>query len=235
VYLATKTVPIDRALLTQKYDRNTMPVMRYPRGHKQQTNERILRAAGRLFREQGYAATGVDAVMTSAQLTAGAFYSHFQSKEGLLAETLDAVFRWASSDRPLELSQLQGHAWLRAFTSFYLSRDHRNAADCGCPIPALAAEVARLGGRTRKVFEHHLRRIIEFIAQQFDEQHPDRQRAIATTALLAGAVLLARAVGDEVFSEEILRACREAAINGIEQSSGNSSSVEFREPADQSA
>ena len=106
-------------------------------------------------------------------------------------------------------------------TSFYLSAEHRNAADCGCPIPALAAEVARLGGRTREVFEQHLRRSIEFIARQFDEQHPDRKRAISTTALLAGAVLLARAVADETFSQEILGTCREAAMEAIKHSSGN--------------
>jgi len=54
--------------------------MRYAAGHKQQTNEKILRAAGRLFRQRGYAATGVDAVMASANLTPGGFYSHFRSK-----------------------------------------------------------------------------------------------------------------------------------------------------------
>ena len=194
--------------------------MRYRSDHKQQTNQRILRAAGRLFRKQGYAATGVDAVMKSAYLTAGGFYSHFHSKEDLLAETLDAVFRGASADRPPELSQLEGQQWMRAFTGFYLSAEHRNAAGCGCPIPALAAEVARLGGRPREVFEQHLRRIIEFIARQFDEQHPDRKRAISTTALLAGAVLLARAVADETFSQEILGTCREAAMEAIEHSSG---------------
>ena len=193
--------------------------MRYQKDHKQQTNQRILRAAGRLFRKQGYAATGVDAVMRSAYLTAGGFYSHFHSKEDLLAETLDAVFREASIDRPPELSKLQGHEWLRAFTGFYLSAEHRNAADCGCPIPALAAEVARLGGRTREVFEQHLRRIIEFIGKQFDEQ-PDRRRAISTTALLAGAVLLARAVADETFSQEILETSRAAAMEAIEHTSG---------------
>jgi TetR/AcrR family transcriptional repressor of nem operon len=194
--------------------------MRYRKDHKQQTNQRILRAAGRLFRKQGYAATGVDAVMKAAYLTAGGFYSHFHSKEELLAETLDAVFRGASADRPPELSKLEGQEWLRAFTSFYLSAEHRNAADCGCPIPALAAEVARLGGRTREVFEQHLRRIIEFIAKQFNEQPTDRKQAISTTALLAGAVLLARAVADETFSQEILGTCREAAMEAIEHSSG---------------
>jgi AcrR family transcriptional regulator len=195
--------------------------MRYRKGHKQQTNERILRAAGRLFRKQGYEATGVDAVMSSAQLTAGAFYSHFQSKEDLLAETLSAAFREASSERPPDLNSLQGRDWLRAFTSFYLSAEHRNAADSGCPIPALAAEVARLGGRTREVFEQHLRRVIDFIAKQIDEQNPDRERAISTTAMLAGAVLLARAVWDETFSREILEACRAAAMKAIEMSSAS--------------
>ena len=101
--------------------------MRYRKDHKQQTNQRILRAAGRLFRKQGYAATGVDAVMKSAYLTAGGFYSHFHSKEELLAETLDAVFRGASADRPPELSKLQGQEWLRAFTGFY---PQRRASQC---------------------------------------------------------------------------------------------------------
>jgi TetR/AcrR family transcriptional repressor of nem operon len=192
--------------------------MRYAADHKQQTSERILRAAGRLFRKQGYAATGVDSVMSSAHLTAGGFYSHFRSKEDLLTETLDSIFRWAGSDRPPELSTLQGHDWLRAFTSFYLSTEHRDAADHGCPIPALAAEVARTGVRTRQVFEQHLRQIINFVARQFDERDQDRRLAISTIAMFAGAVLLARAVNDEMFSQEILNTCREAATKATDGS-----------------
>ena len=200
--------------------------MRYPSDHKRQTSERILRAAGRLFRKQGYAATGIDAVMSSARLTAGAFYSHFQSKEDLLAETLDAVFRDASSDRPAELSSLQGRDWLRAFTAFYLSAEHRDAADRGCPMPALAAEVARVGGKSREVFEQHLRRVLEFLAKQFDGLHPDRKRAISTTALLAGAVLLARAVSDDELSQEILTTCRENAMTTINRNPGSVEALE---------
>ena len=129
--------------LTSHYARNTIRGMRYAVGHKRQTSERILRAAGKLFRKKGYAATGVDAVMKSADLTAGAFYSHFRSKEDLLAEVLDTVFRESKDDRPEELSKLRGHAWLRAFASFYLSKEHRDNADRGCPMPALAAEVGK--------------------------------------------------------------------------------------------
>jgi len=43
--------------------------MRYKPGHKQATRDRIIAAAGRLFRERGYEATGVDAIMAEAGLT----------------------------------------------------------------------------------------------------------------------------------------------------------------------
>lgn len=189
--------------------------MRYSAGHKQQTSERILRAAGRLFRRQGYAATGVDAVMKSADLTAGGFYSHFRSKEDLLAEALDAIFRNAKNDRPEPLNQLRGREWLRAFASFYLSDQHRDTPDRGCPMPALAAEVARVGGKPREVFERHLRRVFDSIAEQFDGENPDRERAIRTMALCLGGLTLARAVIDGALSEEILSACREAVIEQV--------------------
>ena len=95
--------------------------MRYPSDQKRQTYERILHAAAALFRKRGYEATGLDAVMASVNLTAGAFYAHFRSKESLLAEALDGAFRQSSSHRPGRLKDLQGREWVRKFTSFYLS------------------------------------------------------------------------------------------------------------------
>ncbi|HVP55770.1 MAG TPA: TetR/AcrR family transcriptional regulator [Candidatus Eisenbacteria bacterium] len=189
--------------------------MRYPAEHKRQSSQRILREAGRLFRKQGYAATGVDAVMKSADLTAGAFYAHFRSKEELLAATLDAVFCNAGNDRPEPLNTLHGRDWVRAFVSFYVSAEHRDAVEKGCPMPALAADVARIGGQPREVFEHHLRRVLDNIAGHFDAQSPDRERAIATMSLCLGGLMLARAVNDGELSAEILHACRNTVIEQI--------------------
>jgi len=203
--------------LTSYYARNIIAGMRYAAGHKQHTSEKILRAAGRLFRKQGYAATGVDAIMASANLTSGGFYSHFRSKEDLLAETLDAVFREAGQDRPKPLNELKGRAWLRAFVSFYLSSDHRDAPDRGCPMAALAVEVARIGGKPRAVFEQHLRKVIDTVAQQFDAESPERARAIAVMALCLGGLTMARAAGPGNLSEEILQVCRNAGLREIER------------------
>ena len=190
--------------------------MRYTAEQKQQTSAKILRAAGRLFRKQGYVATGVDAVMQSADLTAGGFYFHFQSKEDLLAATLDNIFREGTKDRPEHLSKLRGHAWLRAFAGYYLSKQHRDAPDRGCPMPALATEIARIGGKPRTVFEQHLERVIGSVAEQFDAESPDRQSAITMLTQCLGGIMLARAVGEGRLSDEILEACRASAVKEIE-------------------
>jgi TetR/AcrR family transcriptional regulator, transcriptional repressor for nem operon len=55
---------------------------------KQNTRDRIVQSAAKLFRANGYVSTGIDAVMADAGLTAGAFYSHFKSKDALFAEIL---------------------------------------------------------------------------------------------------------------------------------------------------
>lgn len=53
--------------------------MRYPPGHRQQTRQRLLDRAAVLMKKNGYAATGVDALMQAAGLTGGALYAHFDS------------------------------------------------------------------------------------------------------------------------------------------------------------
>ena len=188
--------------------------MRYPNDHKRRSRERILVAAAALFRRHGYAATGVDAVMASAHLTAGAFYSHFRSKQVLLAKALDSAFRQSRADWQQKLRALRGRQWVREFAAFYLSGGHRDAPDLGCPMPALTAEVSRSGGASRAVYEQHLRDVIDTVAQQCNPTAHDRDRAISSIALSVGGLMLARAVKDRRFSEEILRACREAVVGG---------------------
>ena len=186
--------------------------MRYPLQHKRQTRERILGAAAALFRQQGYAATGVDAVMALANLTAGGFYSHFRSKQVLLSKALDAAFRQSRRNWPDRLRTLCGGDWVREFASFYLSEGHRDAADLGCPMPTLTPEVWRSQGTARSVFERHLQGLVETVAQQVNPEAPDRAHAMSAVALSVGGLMLARAVKDRGFSDEILSACRAAVV-----------------------
>jgi len=52
------------------------------------TREQLVRAAARLFREQGFHGTSVAEIASAAWITKSSLYHHFESKQALLAEIL---------------------------------------------------------------------------------------------------------------------------------------------------
>src|ERR1700728_5385131 len=58
---------------------------------KARTRERVLAEAERLFRERGYAATSLEQIAEAADVTKGAIYGHFSSKEDLLLSAIEAA------------------------------------------------------------------------------------------------------------------------------------------------
>jgi AcrR family transcriptional regulator len=57
---------------------------------KERTRQRLLAEAQRLFRERGYAATSLEQIAEAADVTKGAIYGHFASKEDLLLSAIEA-------------------------------------------------------------------------------------------------------------------------------------------------
>jgi AcrR family transcriptional regulator len=57
---------------------------------KERTRQRLLAEAQRLFRERGYAATSLEQIAEAAEVTKGAIYGHFASKEDLLLSAIEA-------------------------------------------------------------------------------------------------------------------------------------------------
>ena len=62
--------------------------MPWPKEQKQRSRERIVKSAYALFAARGYDNVTIGDVMREAQLTHGAFYSHFDSKQALYAEAI---------------------------------------------------------------------------------------------------------------------------------------------------
>jgi TetR/AcrR family transcriptional repressor of nem operon len=152
--------------------------------------------------------------MKGAGLTAGGFYAHFDSKEALLAETLAAGSPQTAQRLSAGLDDVDGVAWMREVVRRYLNRTHRDGVAEGCALPALAADVARQGSRARSAFEGYLQGIVDTLkgkAPSAPGLDPE-DRILATIALFAGGLMLARAVRDEALSDRILRACRRLAV-----------------------
>jgi AcrR family transcriptional regulator len=183
--------------------------MRYEKGHKDATRQRIIEVASRQFREQGVAAVGLAGIMADAGLTNGAFYAHFDSKEDLVRQVLSNARRnemWrAVADRDAEVESAIGG---------YLSTDHRDNPGRGCPISALAAEIARHPKATRQAFTGKVDSVIELIAARLDAgtKRERRRKAVAIYGLMVGTLQLARAVTDKRLSDEILRSGAAAAM-----------------------
>jgi TetR/AcrR family transcriptional regulator, transcriptional repressor for nem operon len=184
--------------------------MRYAAGQKDQTRARILKAAGKVFRRQGYHAAGVDKVMGEAGLTAGGFYAHFPSKEALLAEALGPAAAQAGIELGRGFEGAEGPARVEAFVDGYLAPTHRDEAEDGCPLPALVSEVGRAGESVKASFEAIVR---DLAARLRDESGGvlTEDRALAIIALCVGGLGVARSVRDEALGSRILAACRELA------------------------
>lgn len=203
--------------------------MRYQADHKHTTRERIMAAAGRVFRQHGYAAGGVDAVMKEAGLTHGGFYAHFPSKAALLSAMLEQALQQYRARLVRGLDGRHGAEWLRAVVGRYLSRTHRDAAEDGCVMPALISELSRAPADARHTFTTYLRTwCTEFEPNMPEVPREDAtDRALATIALSVGGLALARAVDDPELSDRILRACQRLAVpEGVQASTNDQSKGE---------
>src|ERR1700743_3627140 len=117
--------------------------MRYGPEHKAETHQKIVIDAARRVRAEGMTGTAVSAVMRDAGLTPGGFYKHFENKDELLIESLAQAFREISERMAQAAEQSPtGNAW-QAMVKTYLSPEHCDHAECGCPLAALAPELAR--------------------------------------------------------------------------------------------
>jgi TetR/AcrR family transcriptional repressor of nem operon len=184
---------------------------RYPRQHKAETRERILRAADRVMKAKGMEAASVDAVMRDAGLTVGGFYAHFPSKDALARQALLDGME-ASVDRLLAaLARVpDGAAWVRALVDAYLAQADDPALEHACPLTLFLPEVARGSREFRNAFAERTGALLDRIAAHF----PDvpgmtrRQAALAVYSACVGAVVLARAVAAPEARARILAVTR---------------------------
>ncbi|RKH04470.1 TetR/AcrR family transcriptional regulator [Corallococcus carmarthensis] len=190
--------------------------MRYTAEHKQATHARILAAAEKLFRAEGFSGASVERVMRAAGLTVGGFYAHFASKEALLAESLRAFMavrkaRWLSG-----LQESRGTEFLERFARRYLSQFDRTTGDTACMMPSLLSDLTRAKPEVQAAFGQGLEELVGGAQAQLParEGATPRQQMLATVALCFGAMTLARATASQPLAGEILDAARALLIAG---------------------
>jgi TetR/AcrR family transcriptional repressor of nem operon len=183
--------------------------MGHSRTEKAKTHERIVTLASKRFREKGLTGIGIAELMREVGLTVGGFYKHFDSRDDLVAEaTRSALGRWKGK---VDAAASGGHpVTYQSLVDDYLSEAHRDHPGAGCPVSALAGDIARTEERARALVTQEIRDNVELLASLVrDRNHKDksaaRSQAILTYCALVGAITMARAVSDEQLSREILK------------------------------
>ena len=166
-------------------------------------------------------------MMKQAGFTAGGFYKHFASRDDLVAEALvSALEMWK---RQVNAATSGGPpVTYESVVDDYLSEAHGNHPGTGCPVSALAGDVARSDKQTRALVTRKIRDNIELIANLVrDTSQPDkrgkgkrqtdqgviRAHAILTYCALVGGISVARALSDEQLSQEILKTVAQVLTN----------------------
>ena len=182
--------------------------MRMTSERKAETRERILAAAGTLFRSHGVDAVGVDAIMHEAGLTHGGFYAHFASKEALVAEMASAALARSAARWERISEEADAATALARIVEAYLDPAHVAAAERGCVLSTLGPEMARRHD-ARPAIAASIRRMLDVLARCLPGRR--RQRALATLSAMVGAIVLARLCDDTRLADEFLVAARNAA------------------------
>jgi TetR/AcrR family transcriptional repressor of nem operon len=191
--------------------------MRYPSDHKQVTRERIVRAAARQFRSRGGDGAGIAELMKQLRLTHGGFYRHFDSKEGLFAEAFEHSLNESAARVEKAIDGAPAGGELKAFIDSYLDIDHCDDVGGGCPVAALASEVARRasGARDRylQALRAHVRRLARHVPGKNDDERIER--TIALLSGMAGTLTIARAFRDKKDRQRVLDAGKKFYVSAL--------------------
>jgi TetR/AcrR family transcriptional repressor of nem operon len=149
--------------------------------------------------------------MRASGLTVGGFYKHFETRDDLIAEAVAESLR-DIRDRLLSPAKkaAPGEAWKQIIRN-YMSFEHCEHADLGCPIAALAPDISRtkpsIKRRIAAMLKQHRDEIMPFVPGTNAEEKA-KNFILAMTAM-AGAVALARTMTDPGDKERILATVRD--------------------------
>jgi TetR/AcrR family transcriptional repressor of nem operon len=172
-----------------------------------QNRQRVVATASKLFREKGTHGVGVADLMKAAGLTHGGFYKQFDSKDALIGEAAAYAFAEQETRHTARLAEHEGRpdAARRAVIDSYLSARHRDNAADGCPVAALAADMAHEPDEAtaHRVYAEGVREFARQLSTDTDD-------GMARLCTMVGALVLARAVRDTPLSDDILRTAHAA-------------------------
>ncbi len=184
-----------------------------PAARKGRTHRQIESAAARLLRRDGIKGASVRKVMAAAGLTGGGFYAHFPSKERLMQDAFSCAVQEKRKLLALGLADARGASYIERFLREYLTRDHRDNPQTGCPYAALLSELPRSGRAVRLRVREEFSKGVKAFAERLDggAAGEARRKAILALCLAFGALAMSRTLAGYPEGDELLEAAAAAS------------------------
>ena len=188
--------------------------MRYQPEHKAETHRKIVKDASRRIRTEGMTGAAVSAVMRDAGLTHGGFYKHFENKDELVMESLREAFQDIGDQLVRAAEESHSEAPWKAIVKCYLSLEYCDHAERGCPLPALAPELARVEETMKsQVFAELVKYRSRMLPFMPGRRTADKERAFFQIfSTMIGAVEIARMLPRPEMREKVLASARELLL-----------------------
>jgi TetR/AcrR family transcriptional regulator, transcriptional repressor for nem operon len=190
--------------------------MRYRPEHKAEIHQKIINDASRRVRVEGLTGAAVSAVMRNAGLTHGGFYKHFGSKDELLLESLRQAFRGMADFLAQAAEDSPGTEW-KTIVKAYLSPEHCDHVERGCPLAALAPELARadeaMKGEILEEMKKYKTRMLPFMPGRRAAERERNFVVIFSTML--GAIAIARILPDPAGRAKVLASARDCLLDSF--------------------
>lgn len=194
--------------------------MRYPTEHKEQTRQRIVRAASRRFRSRGSEGAGIGDLMRDLKLTHGGFYRHFDTKEDLFVAAFEQALSEVGERAQKAAATAAPGQELKAIIDAYLDIEHCDDVAGGCPVAALATEIARRPAQARQPFlralQTHVMKMQQYVPGANEQER--RRKTAALLSGMAGTLAVARAFPDVEDRRRMLEGARQFYLHAVSAS-----------------
>jgi TetR/AcrR family transcriptional repressor of nem operon len=191
--------------------------MRYDPDHKARTHRRIVRAASRQLRAKGLNGPAVTTLMKASGLTHGGFYRHFGSREDLVVEAIEESLRELRDRLVSAAKQARpGEEW-KAMVRTYLSLELCDHPDDGCPIAALAPDMARTRSPLKPRIAAAILKLRQELLPFMPGNNPEQKGAnfLAIFSSMVGAIAIARTMPDPAARQRILNTVRDSLLGSF--------------------
>lgn len=185
--------------------------MRYDSDHKDKTHRKIVKNASRQLRAKGLNTPAVTTLMKASGLTHGGFYRHFKSRDDLVVEAIDESLQGLRDRLISAANQAAPNEGWKAMVNTYLALESCDRPEVGCPIAALAPDMARTRPAVKQRISSAILTFRHAVLPFMPGRNPEEKAAnfLAIFSSMVGAITIARTMPDPALRQRILNTVRD--------------------------